>query len=196
MRALTDLICVSSACPDDTSPANGRNSTYIHVRTYKGAENCGRAVAYRATPDAEPKVTKETRFYESFAIHIHHFVEYNGYWLADRFSASGPVEEYFACREACVLLDLSALRKFEITGPNAEALCHYVFTHNIEKMADGQVLYTVMCCPHGGMIDDGTIFRLSKDNFWWGGSQVSVSDTSLATRSGLIIEVRHTIRNP
>lgn len=167
MRALTNLICVSSACLDDTSPANGRNSTYIHVRTYKGAENFGRAVACRATPDAEPKMTKETRFHESFAIHIRHFVEYNGYWLADRFSTFGPVDEYFACREACVLLDLSALRKFEISGPNAEALCQYVFTHNIEKMADGQVLYTAMCYPHGGMIDDGTIFRLSEDNSRW-----------------------------
>lgn len=189
MRALTDLICVSSACPDDTSPANGWNPTDIHVRTYKGAENFGRAVAYRATPDAEPKMTKETGFHESFARHTRHFVEYNGYWLADRFSASGPVDEYFACREACVLLDLSALRKFEITGPDAEALCQYVFTHNIKKMADGQVLYTAMCYPHGGMIDDGTIFRLSKDNFRWIGGVDHGGDWIRETAAALGLKV-------
>ena len=33
LRALTDIVCVSSACPDDTSPANGWNPTDIHVRT-------------------------------------------------------------------------------------------------------------------------------------------------------------------
>ena len=34
MRALTDLVCVSSACPDDIDAANGWNPTDIHVRTY------------------------------------------------------------------------------------------------------------------------------------------------------------------
>ena len=171
MRALTDLVCVSSACPDDTSPANGWNPTDIHVRTYRGEENFQCAVAFRATPDAEPKMTKETGFHQSFAKHTRHFVEYNGYWLADQFAAAGPVDEYHACRERCVVLDLSPLRKFEITGPDAEALCQYIFTRNVKKMADGQVSYTAMCYPHGGMIDDGTIFRLGRDNFRWiGGS--------------------------
>ena len=174
MRALTDLICVSSACPDDTSPANGWNPTDIHVRTYRGEENFQRAVAFRATPDAEPKMTKETGFHQSFAKHTRHFVEYNGYWLADQFAAAGPIDEYHACREKCVVLDLSPLRKFEITGPDAEALCQYIFTRNVKKMADGQVSYTAMCYPHGGMIDDGTIFRLGRDNFRWiGGSDYS-----------------------
>ena len=32
-------------------------------------------------------------------------------------------------------------------------------------------MYTAMCYEHGGMIDDGTVFRLAKDNFRWiGGS--------------------------
>ena len=34
MQAQTDLICISSACPDDTSPANGWQPTDIHVRIY------------------------------------------------------------------------------------------------------------------------------------------------------------------
>ena len=47
-RALTDLVCVNSACPDDTSPANGWYLSDIHVRTYSGAETFQRAVATRA----------------------------------------------------------------------------------------------------------------------------------------------------
>ena len=38
MRALTDLVCVSSACPDDIDAANGWNPTDIHIRTYSGAK--------------------------------------------------------------------------------------------------------------------------------------------------------------
>lgn len=172
LRALTDLICVSSACPDDTSPANGWNPTDIHIRTYKGEEDFKRAVAVRATPDAEPKMTKETGFHNCFAKHTRDFIEYGGFWLANSFpSVGGVIDEYHACREKSIVLDLSALRKFEITGPDAEALCQYIFTRNVKKMADGHVVYTAMCYPHGGMIDDGTLFRLARDNFRWiGGS--------------------------
>ena len=171
LRALTDLVCVSSSCPDDTTPANGWNLTDIHVRTYDGAAPFKRAMAFRATPESEPQMTKETGFHNSFAKHTRNFIEYNGYWLANCFSQAGPLEEYYACREQSVVLDLSALRKFEITGPDSEALCQYIFTRNMKTLPVGGVVYTAMCYEHGGMIDDGTVFRLGRDNFRWiGGS--------------------------
>ncbi len=167
LRALTDIVCVSSACPDDTTAANGWNPTDIHVRTYSGKETFQRSVAYRPTPDAEPRMTKQTGFHESFAKHTRNFVEYNGYWLANCFAEAGPIEEYWACRKEAVIMDLSPLRKFEITGPDSEALCQYIFTRNAKKLAIGGVVYTAMCYEHGGMIDDGTLFRLGRDNFRW-----------------------------
>jgi aminomethyltransferase len=171
LRALTDIVCVSSACPDDTTAANGWNPTDIHVRTYSGKETFQRSVAYRPTPDAELKMTKQTGFHDSFAKHTRNFIEYNGYWLANCFAEAGPIEEYHACRQKAVIMDLSPLRKFEITGPDAEALCQYVFTRNMKTLAVGGVVYTAMCYEHGGMIDDGTVFRLGRDNFRWiGGS--------------------------
>jgi aminomethyltransferase len=167
LRALTDIVCVSSACPDDTSAANGWNPTDIHVRTYSGKETFQRSVAYRPTPDADPIMTKQTGFHDKFAEHTRNFIEYNGYWLASCFAEAGPIEEYHACREKVVILDLSPLRKFEITGPDAEALCQYIFTRNMKTLTVGGVVYTAMCYEHGGMIDDGTVFRLGKDNFRW-----------------------------
>jgi aminomethyltransferase len=171
LRALTDIVCVSSACPDDTSAANGWNPTDIHVRTYSGTETFKKSIAIRATPNSEPKMTKQTGFHEFFAKHTRNFVEYNGYWLPNCFADAGPIEEYRACREDVAIMDLSPLRKFEITGPDAEALCQYVFTRNMKTLAIGGVVYTAMCYEHGGMIDDGTVFRLGRDNFRWiGGS--------------------------
>ena len=167
LKALTDLVCVSSACPDDTTAANGWNPTDIHVRTYDGAEPFKRAIAFRATPESEPQMTKETGFHSSFAAHTRNFIEYNGYWLANCFSQAGPLQEYHACREKAVVLDLSPLRKFEITGPDSEALCQYLFTRNMKTLPVGGVVYSAMCYEHGGMIDDGTVFRLGKDNFRW-----------------------------
>ncbi|MBL8582687.1 MAG: aminomethyltransferase family protein, partial [Rhizobiaceae bacterium] len=139
MRALTDLVCVSSACPDDTTPANGWDLTDIHVRTYSGAEKFSRAVARRMTPEAEPKMTRETAFHARFAEHTRNFVEYKGYWLANCFSQAGPIEEYWACREKAVVMDLSPLRKFEITGPDSEALMQYALTRDVKRLSVGQV---------------------------------------------------------
>ncbi len=167
LRALTDIVCVSSACPDDTSAANGWNPTDIHIRTYSGKETFQRAIATRTTPNSEPKMTKQTGFHDSFAKHTQSFVEYNGYWLASCFTGEGTIQEYHACRQKCVITDLSPLRKFEITGPDAEALCQYAFTRNMKTLAVGGVVYTAMCYEHGGMIDDGTVFRLARDNFRW-----------------------------
>jgi aminomethyltransferase len=167
MRALTDLVCVSSACPDDTSPANGWYLSDIHVRTYSGAEKFSRAIAWRATPNSEPKMTKDTAFSEKTGALTRNLVEYKGYWLPQVYSSNGAIEEYWACREKAVVLDLSPLRKFEVTGPDAEALMQYTLTRDVKKLSVGQVVYSAMCYEHGGMIDDGTLFRLGKDNFRW-----------------------------
>ncbi|PBB88193.1 MULTISPECIES: aminomethyltransferase family protein [unclassified Mesorhizobium] len=167
LRALTDIVCVSSACPDDTTPANGWNPTDIHVRTYSGLNKFQRAVARRTTPEAEPKMTRETAFHSSFSKHTRNFVDYKGFWLPQEFSSEGAIEEYWACREKAVVMDLSALRKFEVTGPDSETLMQYTLTRDVRKLGVGQVVYTAMCYEHGGMIDDGTLLRLGKDNFRW-----------------------------
>lgn len=166
-RALTDLVCVNSSCPDDTSAANGWYLSDIHIRTYAGAESFSRAVVWRATPDAEPQMTKETAFHPATSARTRNMVEYRGYWLPNAYAAAGPIEEYWACRQAAVAIDLSPLRKFEVTGPDAEALMQYTLTRDVKKLAVGQVVYSAMCYDHGGMIDDGTLFRLGKDNFRW-----------------------------
>jgi aminomethyltransferase len=169
LRALTDIVCVSSACPDDIDPANGWNPTDIHVRTYSGRESFSRATAHRMTPDAEPQLTRETAFHPRFSALTRNFTAYRGYWLPNRFSSDGPIAEYWACRESAAIMDLSPLRKFEVTGPDAEALLQYALTRNVRKLAVGQVVYTAMCYEHGGMIDDGTLFRLGDNNFRWVG---------------------------
>ncbi|KJE34849.1 aminomethyltransferase [Thalassospira sp. HJ] len=167
LRAMTDLVCVSSACPDDTSVANAWKPTDIHIRSYDGKEKFSHGVAWRTTAEAEAKMTKETAFHPRLSELTRNFVEYKGFWLAHEYTGDGMIEEYYACREKAVVIDLSALRKFEITGPDSETLMQYCLTRNVKKLGIGQVVYSAMCYPHGGMIDDGTLLRLGQDNFRW-----------------------------
>ena len=84
MRALTDLVCVSSACPDDIDPGNGWNPTDIHVRTYSDKQKFSRAVAFRMTPDADPQMTRETAFHPCFSALTRNYTEYRCFWLPTR----------------------------------------------------------------------------------------------------------------
>lgn len=174
LRALSDLVCVSTACPCDVDPANGWNPTDIQVRTYKAAEDFQRSIGYRKSAEADVEETKKTAFHDCFARHTRDFVEYNGYWLANTFTNHGAIEEYWAVREKAAIMDLSPLRKYEVTGPDAEELMQLCVTRNVKKLSVGQVSYTAMCYEHGGMIDDGTIYRLGNTNFRWiGGNDTS-----------------------
>ena len=167
LRALTDLVCASSACPCDIDPANGWVLTDVHVRVYPARNLFKRAVGYRPSPEAPLQLTQETGFHARTSALTRDLVEYRGYWLPNSFARGGPVEEYWACRERCVAIDLSPLRKFEVLGPDAETLLQRTLTRNVRKLAAGQVVYAAICHPHGGMIDDGTLFRLGQDQFRW-----------------------------
>ena len=167
LRALTDLVCVSTACPCDVDAANGWNPTDIQARVYGMNEDFKRSVGWRKTPEADVEHTKQTPFYDCFARHTRDFVEYNGYWLPNTMTNHGAIAEYWACREKAVIMDLTPLRKYEITGPDAEKLMQLCVTRNMKKLSVGQVVYTAMCYDHGGMIDDGTVFRLADNNFRW-----------------------------
>ena len=165
LRALTDLVVASSACPDDVDPTNAWNPTDIQVRVYDSERTFTKGMWHRVTPDAEPTLTRETAFQPRWGELTRRTTEYRGYWLPTSFSSAGAVEEYWACRERAVVMDLSPLRKFEVTGPDAENLLQLAMTRNIRKLSVGQVVYTAMCYESGGMIDDGTVFRLGDNLF-------------------------------
>ena len=165
LRATTDLVCASSSCPDDIDPANGWDPTEVHVRVYPAEHKFSSAIAHRVTPSAPPKLTKETGFHPRISKLTSRFVDYRGYWLPTSFDNLGAIDEYWACRERAVLMDLSPLRKFEVLGPDAEALMQLTVTRDVRRLSDGKVVYTALCNDTGGMIDDATIFRLGQDNF-------------------------------
>ena len=192
LRAMTDLVCASSGCPDDIDAANGWNPTDVQVRVYPRENLFSKAIAFRMTTESEATLTKETAFHPRIAEETRNFTEYRGYWLPTSFPKHGAIEEYWACREQAAVMDLSPLRKFEVIGPDAETLMHTALTRNVRRLSVGQVVYSAMCYEHGGMVDDGTLFRLGDDNFRWiGGDEFGgVWLRQLAERLGLKVWIK------
>jgi aminomethyltransferase len=152
------------------------------------------AIAHRVTPEADPVMTKETGFHARWSQLTRNVTEYRGYWLPTCFTNEGAVAEYWACREKAAIMDLSPLRKWEVLGPDAEALMQYAVTRDVRRLADGQVVYTALCNETGGMIDDATVFRLAADNFRFvGGDEYDgVHLKKLAEQRGLRVWIKPT----
>ena len=192
LRAMDDLVCASSACPDDIDPSNAWEVTDVHVRVYPPQNRFSIAIARRVTADAEPVLTRETAFHPRTAELTRSFVEYRGYWLPHCFNNEGGIAEYWACRERLAVMDLSPLRKWEVLGPDAETLMQKLVTRNVRKLSVGQVVYTALCNETGGMIDDATVFRLGQDNFRFvGGDEYDgIWMRQLADRLGLKVWIK------
>ena len=166
-RALKDLTCGTTACPSDIDACNSWNPTDIFVRTYDKNKEFTKSFSFRMKTDSETKLTRNTGFHERTSKLTRNFVDARGFWLPNDYTKHGVVNEYNACRENAVLIDLSALRKFEILGPDAEELMNYTLTRNIKKLSTGQVVYSAMCYENGTMFDDGTLLKLSDHGFRW-----------------------------
>jgi aminomethyltransferase len=158
LQAHQDLLCASSACPDDIDPANGWRPTPIHVRIYAAQQSFRRVMGRRVAADFPLRLTQDSAFTPCIRQLTDDLIEYNGFWVPNSFAHQGDWAEYWALRQRAALMDLSALRKFEITGPDAFALLQYAFSRNLEKVTAGQCVYGCLLNLHGGIIDDGIVF--------------------------------------
>lgn len=114
--------------------------------------------------------------------------EWSGYWAAERYDISHE-SEYFAIRETAALLDVSPLYKYDILGPDAEALVNRIVARDVTRLKDGQVAYCCWCDEQGKVIDDGTLFRFSAHH--WRISSADPSYRWLALNgSRLNVEIR------
>ena len=78
---------------------------------------------------------------------------------------SGIMEEHAAVRNAAGLFDVSHMGEVAVTGPNAKAFVQHLITNDVERLSDGKALYTVMCTPEGGIVDDLLVYRRANDDY-------------------------------
>src|SRR6266508_1541626 len=81
-----------------------------------------------------------------------------GYTAASAYEMTHD-REYMAIRNACALIDVSPLCKYQISGADARRFLNRLVTRDVSVCPIGGMLYTPWCDSRGKVIDDGTISR-------------------------------------
>lgn len=77
----------------------------------------------------------------------------------------GILAEHAAVREGVGLFDVSHMGEVEFTGSGALGAIQKLVTNDAGKLTDGQALYTMVCYPNGGIVDDCIVYRFGEEHF-------------------------------
>lgn len=110
-------------------------------------------------------VLKRTVFYDKHVEHGGKMVDFGGWELPVHYSA-GIIEEHKRVRSSAGLFDVSHMGEVRVTGSEAGSWLQKMMTNDISSIEDGQVIYTMMCYPNGGVVDDLLVYRVSRENYF------------------------------
>ena len=109
-------------------------------------------------PSSEPATAvKRTPFHEFHRAAGAKLVDFAGFEMPVRYT--GDVREHQAVRTAAGLFDISHMGEFEVRGADAAAWLDRMVTNQVGALAVGQALYSPMCRPDGGIVDDLLVYR-------------------------------------
>jgi len=101
---------------------------------------------------------KKTPLYETHLKYGGRIIDFEGWALPVQFSSIK--EEHHACRNAAALWDVSDMGEITIEGPGALDLLQFLMVNDISKGYVGRVIYSPMCYPTGGVVDDMMVICL------------------------------------
>ncbi len=71
------------------------------------------------------------------------------------------IKEHLAVRKAAGLFDTSHMGEFIVSGDDAPAFLQRALTNDIGRCTRGAALYTAMCLPDGGTVDDLYVYNIT-----------------------------------
>ncbi|MEX2045137.1 MAG: glycine cleavage system aminomethyltransferase GcvT, partial [Opitutus sp.] len=76
------------------------------------------------------------------------------------------LEEHKAVRRAAGLFDVSHMGEVDVRGPDAGRFLNHLVTNDVSKLFPGKVLYSPMCYPSGGVVDDLLIYMRGEEDYF------------------------------
>jgi aminomethyltransferase len=106
---------------------------------------------------------KKTPLYEQHINLGGKIIDFGGWALAVQYQ--GIVKEHLAVRSAAGLFDVSHMGEIFVEGEGARAFVQNIITNDISTIEDYGVIYSPMCYPSGGIVDDLLVYKYSDTKF-------------------------------
>lgn len=108
--------------------------------------------------------SKKTALYEIHLKHGGKIVNYAGWSLPVQYE--GIIPEHNAVRTKAGIFDVSHMGEIEVKGKDAFKYVQNLVTNDISTLNDNQVIYSFMCYPDGGVVDDLLIYKFSNEHYY------------------------------
>jgi len=103
-------------------------------------------------------MVKKTPFYKVHKEKGAKILPFAGYEMPIQYK-NGIVHEHKKVRSSVGMFDLSHMGEFIVKGPRALEFLQMTTINDVSELAIGQVQYSNMCYPDGGIVDDLLIYR-------------------------------------
>lgn len=106
---------------------------------------------------------KRTALYNAHKRYAGKLIEFAGWELPVQYE--GIIPEHEAVRNAAGLFDVSHMGEVTVKGTEAFNFVQNLVTNDISVLEDNQIIYTPMCYPDGGVVDDLLVYKYTSENF-------------------------------
>lgn len=106
---------------------------------------------------------KRTPLYPIYEKYGAKTIDFGGWDLPVQFSSIK--EEHEAVRTKAGLFDVSHMGEVAVTGSDSLAYLQKLVTNDVDPLVDGKAMYTLMCYPDGGTVDDLLIYKKADENY-------------------------------
>jgi len=106
---------------------------------------------------------KRTPLYESHCQLGGKLIDFGGWELPVQYT--GIIAEHERVRKSAGLFDVSHMGEISVKGQDAEKYIEKLVTNSIVKAKEFQIVYSPMCYPDGGVVDDLLIYKYSNENY-------------------------------
>lgn len=90
-------------------------------------------------------------------------VDFGGWHMPLQYK-EGILSEHRLVREHAGLFDVSHMGEIDFVGDDAVATVQSLVTNDVNRLTDNQALYTAVCYPEGGIVDDCIVYRFSESH--------------------------------
>jgi aminomethyltransferase len=91
-------------------------------------------------------------------------IDFGGWDMPVQYPA-GTIKEHKAVREAVGLFDVSHMGEVFLRGPRVREAVERLTTNAVAGAPIGKAVYTLLCLPSGGVVDDCIFYKRSDDDF-------------------------------